>query len=69
MEIEAIDSSHVTLKIDNKKVYTAKYVNQSPEIDFEGKIKIKISSDDALMVEVKDTSIGPVKGRLRSCGS
>ncbi len=64
MEIEAIDSSHVTLKIDNKKTYTAKYVNQSPEIDFEGKIKIKISSDDALMVEVKDTSIIREKAEL-----
>ena len=64
MEIEAIDSSHVTLKIDNKKTYTAKYVNQSPEIDFEGKIKIKISSDDALMVEVKDTSIIKEKAEL-----
>jgi C1A family cysteine protease/fibronectin type 3 domain-containing protein len=64
MEIESTDSTHVTIKIDNKKTYSARYINQSPEIDFEGKIKIKISSDDALMVELKDSSISKERAEL-----
>ena len=64
MEIEAVDSSHVTIKIDNKKTYTAKYIQQSPEIDFEGKIKIKLNADDSLMVEVKDSSVIKEKAEL-----
>jgi hypothetical protein len=64
MEIEAIDSSHVSIKIDNKKTYTAKYIQQSPEIDFEGKVKIKLSADDSLMVELKDSSVIKEKAEL-----
>ena len=64
LEVEAISTSEVSIKIDNKKTYTAKYIQQSPEIDFEGKIKIKLTSDESLMVEVKDASVLKEKAEL-----
>ncbi|MCB1143670.1 MAG: cysteine protease [Leptospiraceae bacterium] len=57
MEIEPLDDENVQVKINNKKVYQTKYINQSPELNFDGKVKIKIHVDDSLLVEVKDKAI------------
>lgn len=57
LEVKAVSPSEVTIEVDNKKIYTAKYVQQSPVIDFDGKIKIKLAADDSLMVEFKDSTI------------
>lgn len=65
MEIESEDNNSVTVKIDNKKQYTVNYVQGSPVLDIDGKIKIKLSSGgDALTVELKDKSVLNEKGEL-----
>ncbi len=58
MEIVSEDGNNFTVKIDNKKTFKGSYVKGSPVIDVDGKMKIKLaSSEDALMVEMRDKSI------------
>ncbi|MBP7282873.1 MAG: C39 family peptidase [Leptospiraceae bacterium] len=65
MEIVSDDGNNFTVKIDNKKTFNGSYVQGSPVIDVDGKIKIKLaSSEDALMVEMKDKSIVNEKTEL-----
>ncbi|HMV44187.1 MAG TPA: cysteine protease, partial [Leptospiraceae bacterium] len=65
MEITQTDGNNFTVKIDNKKTFKGSYVQGSPIIDIDGKIKIKLaSSEDALMVEMKDKSIVNEKTEL-----
>ena len=65
MEIVSEDGNNFTVKIDNKKTFKGSYVQGSPVIDVDGKIKIKLAStEDALMVEMKDKSIVNEKTEL-----
>ena len=65
MEIVSDDGNNFTVKIDNKKTFKGSYVQGSPVIDLDGKMKIKLaSSEDALMVEMKDKSIVNEKTEL-----
>ena len=65
MEIVSEDGNNFTVKIDNKKTFKGSYVQGSPVIDVDGKLKIKLSStEDALMVEMKDKSIVNEKTEL-----
>lgn len=65
MEISQTDGNNFTVKIDNKKTFKGSYVQGSPVIDIDGKIKIKLAStEDALMVEMKDKSILNEKAEL-----
>ncbi|MCB1176500.1 MAG: cysteine protease [Leptospiraceae bacterium] len=56
MEITSKEDSTIEVKI-NKKIYKGKYITESPEIDLDDKVKIKLTADDALMVELKDKSL------------
>jgi C1A family cysteine protease/fibronectin type 3 domain-containing protein len=57
MDIQVLNSNTVQITLDNKKSYEVKYVLESTEIELEDKFRIKISSNDALMVELKDKTI------------
>jgi C1A family cysteine protease/fibronectin type 3 domain-containing protein len=57
LEIEKLEEDEVQIKINNDQVYKTKYVNHSDEINFDGKVKIKLDNDDALSVVVKDKKI------------
>ncbi len=62
MKIEPLDESTVKVNLDNKKVYEGKYVQESTEIELEGKVKIKIPSLTTLAVELNDRAI--IKDRV-----
>lgn len=66
LEIEAKDdNTSYTVKLDKKKTFEGKYVQDSPEIEIDGKMKIKLnSSEDGLAVQVKDKAIINEKGEL-----
>jgi len=66
IEIEPIDdNTGYNIKVDNKKTFTGKYVQDSPILDIDGKLKVKLSSnEDSLTVEMKDKSIVNEKGEL-----
>nr|HNI27571.1 hypothetical protein [Leptospiraceae bacterium] len=57
MEITSVKDDLVSIKLDNKKAYEAKFVYESPVVEVEGKIRIKLSNDDALLVELKDKTL------------
>ncbi|MDX1961204.1 MAG: C1 family peptidase [Leptospiraceae bacterium] len=57
MEIEHKGQNDLVIKIDNKKSYQVKYPIESTEVEIEGKLKIRISGSDALLVELKDKSV------------
>ncbi len=64
MEITAVKDDLVSIKLDNKKAYDARFVYESPVVEVEGKIRIKLSNDDALLVELKDKTVTKEKVEL-----
>lgn len=57
MKIEPLDENTVKVSIDNKKTYEGKFIQESPEIELEGKVKIRIPNFTTLAVELKDKAI------------
>ena len=66
IEIEPIDDNTAyNIKVDKKKVFSGKYIQDSPVLDINGKLKVTLSSnEDSLTVDMQDKSIVNGKGEL-----